>query len=64
VRNYRDYLNVDFAAAELNWLWLLNRNIITPPGLDDQWLVSLAHTEDDMASVVDAFLSLAKALRS
>ena len=64
VRNYRDYLRVDFAAAELNWLWLLNRQIITPPGLDDQWLVSLAHTESDMAAVVDAFETLAKALRA
>jgi len=64
VRNYRDYLRVDFAAAELNWLWMLNRQIITPPGLDDQWLVSLAHTEADMAAAVDAFESLAKALRA
>jgi glutamate-1-semialdehyde 2,1-aminomutase len=63
VRNYRDYLGCDFAAAELSWLWWLNRGVLTPPGLDDQWLVSLAHTDDDMALVLDAFESLARALR-
>ncbi len=64
VRNYRDYLGCDFAAAELSWLWWLNRGILTPPGLDDQWLVSLAHTDDDMALVLDAFESLARSLRA
>ena len=44
VRNYRDYKRTDFGAAELSWLWGVNRGILTPPGLDEQWLVSLAHT--------------------
>lgn len=64
VRNYRDYKRTDFAAAELSWLWGVNRGILTPPGLDEQWLVSLAHTEGDMDLMVDAFADLAKALRA
>ncbi len=65
IRNYRDYkLSTDFEAAELGWLWGINRGILTPPGMDDQWLVSLAHTEADMGKWVDAFGELAKALRS
>jgi glutamate-1-semialdehyde 2,1-aminomutase len=63
VRNYRDYKATDFAMAELSWLWGVNRNILTPPGLDEQWLVSLAHTDDDMALLVHDFTELAKALR-
>ncbi len=63
VRNYRDYKGVDFGLAELSWLWGVNRNILTPPGLDEQWLVSLAHTEDDMNLLVDDFTEMAKALR-
>ncbi|MTH92419.1 MAG: aminotransferase class III-fold pyridoxal phosphate-dependent enzyme, partial [Actinobacteria bacterium] len=43
LRNYRDYKSTDFAIAELSWLFSLNRGIITPPGLDEQWLISLAH---------------------
>lgn len=64
VRNYRDYKRTDFGAAELSWLWGINRGILTPPGLDEQWLVSLAHTDDDMNLLVDEFTELAQALRA
>ena len=50
MRNYRDYKATDFGVAELSWLWGVNRDILTPPGLDEQWLVSLAHTDEDMAT--------------
>jgi glutamate-1-semialdehyde 2,1-aminomutase len=63
VRNYRDYKVTDFATAELSWLWGVNRDILTPPGLDEQWLVSLAHTDDDMGHLVSDFTELARALR-
>ena len=64
VRNYRDYKATDFGMAELSWLWGVNRGILTPPGLDEQWLVSLAHTDDDMATLVEDFRTLAQALRA
>lgn len=64
VRNYRDFKETDFEAAELSWLWGINRGIITPPGLDEQWLVSFAHTQKDMDKMVESFRDLAKALRS
>ncbi|WP_370890233.1 aspartate aminotransferase family protein [Janibacter sp. GXQ6167] len=64
VRNYRDYKATNFGLAELSWLWGVNRNILTPPGLDEQWLVSLAHTDEDMALLVDDFRQLAQALRA
>ena len=63
VRNYRDFKATDFGMAELSWLWGLNRGVLTPPGLDEQWLVSLAHTQDEMDHLVSHFHSLAKALR-
>ena len=63
VRNYRDYKATDFGVAELSWLWGVNRGILTPPGLDEQWLVSLAHTTTDMDQLVGDVRELAKALR-
>jgi glutamate-1-semialdehyde 2,1-aminomutase len=63
VRNYRDYKATDFQVAELSWLWSLNRGIITPPGLDEQWLISLAHGQTEIDILVEDFRSLAKALR-
>jgi glutamate-1-semialdehyde 2,1-aminomutase len=64
VRNYRDYKATDFEIAELSWLWGVNRGILTPPGLDEQWLVSLAHTSQDMDKMVQAFREMAIAVRS
>jgi glutamate-1-semialdehyde 2,1-aminomutase len=64
VRNYRDYKATDFAIAELSWLWSLNRGIMTPPGLDEQWLISLAHGQREVDILVEDFESFAKALRS
>ena len=61
--NYRDYKAQDFGLAELTWMWFLNRKIVTPPGLDEQWLISFAHSDEDIAMVAEAFLELAEALR-
>jgi len=61
--NYRDYKVQDFGLAELTWLWFLNRKIVTPPGLDEQWLISFAHSDEDIALVAEAFEELAIALR-
>jgi glutamate-1-semialdehyde 2,1-aminomutase len=64
VRNYRDYKSTDFKVAELSWLWSINRGIITPPGLDEQWLISLAHGQREIDILVEDFAELAKTLRS
>jgi len=64
VRNYREYKATDFGIAELSWLWGVNRGILTPPGLDEQWLVSLAHTDEDMALLSGALEELAQELRA
>ena len=48
VRNYRDYKATDFDLAYANWIWGINRGILLPPGLDEQWLVSVQHTDADI----------------
>jgi glutamate-1-semialdehyde 2,1-aminomutase len=42
----------------------MNRGIITPPGLDEQWLISLAHTQKEIDLLVEDFAGLAKAIRA
>ncbi len=64
VRNYRDYKATNFEIAELSWLWSLNRGIITPPGLDEQWLISFAHGQAEIDLLVEDFRELAAALRA
>jgi len=63
VRNYRDYKATDFGIAEAHWLFSLNRGIITPPGLDEQWLISLAHGQSEIDLLVEDFREFAIALR-
>jgi len=63
VRNYRDYKATDFNVAELSFLWSLNHGIMTPPGLDEQWLISLAHGQTEIDFMVNDFKELAKTLR-
>jgi glutamate-1-semialdehyde 2,1-aminomutase len=62
VRNYRDYKATDFDLAYASWIWGINRGILLPPGLDEQWLVSVQHTDDDIAEVAQAFESFVAAL--
>jgi glutamate-1-semialdehyde 2,1-aminomutase len=51
-------------VAEAHWLFALNRGIVTPPGLDEQWLISLAHTQTEIDLLVENFREFAVALRN
>ena len=52
VRNYRDYKATDFDLAFAQWIHGINRGVLLPPGLDEQWLVSVMH--DDAAAMLYA----------
>lgn len=45
IRDYRDYRATDLELAYAQWLHGLNRGILLPPGLDEQWLISILHDE-------------------
>jgi glutamate-1-semialdehyde 2,1-aminomutase len=62
VRNYRDYKATDFDAAFAQWIWGINRGILLPPGLDEQWLVSVLHTDKDVDRAVEVFADFAAAV--
>ncbi len=46
VRNYRDYKASDFDLAFAQWIHGINRGVLLPPGLDEQWLISVMHHDD------------------
>ena len=64
VRNYRDYKATDFDLAFAHWIWGINRGILLPPGLDEQWLVSVMHTDADIDFATDVYRSFVEALVS
>ena len=47
IQNYRDYKATDFDLAFAQWMHGINRGILLPPGLDEQWLISALHSEAD-----------------
>ena len=61
VRNYRDYKATDFDLAFAEWLWGIVA-VLLPPGLDEQWLISVMHDDDDVAHGVEVFRSFAEAV--
>jgi glutamate-1-semialdehyde 2,1-aminomutase len=62
LRNYRDFLecNVDLFAA--SWPWMVNRGVFMTPGDEEQWTISVQHSEDDIARYTDAFGAFCSAL--
>lgn len=65
VRNYRDYKGgTDFTLAFAQWIHGINRGVLLPPGLDEQWLVSVMHDEADTMRYADVFGEFAAELRS
>lgn len=62
VRNYRDYKATDFDLAFAQWMHGINRGILLPPGLDEQWLISVMHTEADAMRYADVFAEFAAEL--
>ena len=55
IRNYRDYKATDFDLAYAQWIHGINRGVLLPPGLDEQWLISVMHTEDDAMMYASVF---------
>jgi glutamate-1-semialdehyde 2,1-aminomutase len=64
VRNFRDYLATDFDLAFAQWIWGVNRGVLLPPGLDEQWLLSIAHTEADITRALEVLTSFLDALEN
>src|ERR1700730_13980721 len=64
VRNYRDYLEIDKADAYLSWLYQGNRGVLMAPGAEENWAVSVQHSESDVQRYVTNFDELARDLRA
>jgi glutamate-1-semialdehyde 2,1-aminomutase len=55
IKNYRDYMATDFDLAFAQWIHGINRGVLLPPGLDEQWLISVMHSEADAMRYADVF---------
>ncbi|MHB1501322.1 MAG: aspartate aminotransferase family protein [Candidatus Dormibacteria bacterium] len=64
VRNYRDYLEIDKSVAYLSWLFQCNRGVLMAPGAEENWTLSVQHSDQDVQRYVDNFRLMAAELRS
>ncbi len=64
VRNYRDYLKIDRNWSYLSSLYQANRGLLMAPFAEENWTLSVQHSEDDVQRYVDNFEQMAKDVRS
>ncbi|HEY1286046.1 MAG TPA: aspartate aminotransferase family protein [Solirubrobacterales bacterium] len=58
---YRDYLtDVDDELSALAWLYHMNHGIFMTPGVEEEWTLSLAHSDEDLQRYLDAFEAFAR----
>jgi glutamate-1-semialdehyde 2,1-aminomutase len=62
VRNYRDYLTIDKRLAYLSWLYQCNRGVLMAPGAEENWTLSVQHSEEDVLRYVHNFKTMAQDL--
>jgi glutamate-1-semialdehyde 2,1-aminomutase len=63
VTNYRDFIGLDDELWQASFFFLANRGILLPPGPDDQWTLSVQHSEADVDAYVAAFRDFAAEVR-
>jgi glutamate-1-semialdehyde 2,1-aminomutase len=62
LERYRDFQEVDDSLFEAYWYWVINRGIYQTPGKEEQWTISVQHTEDDIDAFVDALAGYCAAI--
>jgi glutamate-1-semialdehyde 2,1-aminomutase len=62
MRNYRDFLDTKPELFAASYPWLLNRGIFMTPGDEEQWTLSVQHTEADVDRYIAVFTDFCRAL--
>jgi glutamate-1-semialdehyde 2,1-aminomutase len=65
VREYRDYqMKIHHDLSDLAWLYHMNHGIFMTPGRDEEWTLSVLHTDEDLARYVEVFAAFARDVTS
>lgn len=64
IERYRDFAEVDDSLFDASWYWLLNRGIFQTPGKEEQWTISVQHSEADIDRFVEVFSLYCEAVTS
>jgi glutamate-1-semialdehyde 2,1-aminomutase len=55
LRSYRDFLETHAELFEASFPWMLNRDVFMTPGDEEQWTISVQHSEEDVRRYIEAF---------
>jgi glutamate-1-semialdehyde 2,1-aminomutase len=65
IREYRDYLTkIHHDLTNLAWLYHMNNGIFMTPGEDEEWTLSVMHTDDDLKRYLEVFETFARDVTS
>jgi len=59
---YRDFLETNIHLYTASYPWMVNRGVFMTPGDEEQWTLSVQHTEAHVDRYVDAFATFAAEL--
>lgn len=59
VTNYRSFIGLDSELWAASFFYLANRGILLPPGPDDQWTLSVQHTDAEIERYIAVFRDFA-----
>src|SRR5256886_5870254 len=63
IRNYRDWTKIDIDLWRHYWFGMVNRGVLAQPyWWDEQWTISVQHTEADIDNHLAVFEEVAPAL--
>ncbi len=61
IREYRDYLTkIHHDLTNLAWLYHMNHGIFMTPGEDEEWTLSVLHTDEDLERYLEVFETFAR----
>jgi glutamate-1-semialdehyde 2,1-aminomutase len=60
--NYRDFLDTNLDLFAASYPWMVNRGIFMTPGDEEQWTISVQHTDSDIDRYIEAFADLCTTL--
>jgi len=62
LRNYRDFLEARTDLYDASFPWAVNRGIFMTPGDEEQWTISVQHTDADIDRYVEQFAEFCAAI--
>ena len=62
LQSYRDFLQTRTELYEASFPWVLNRGVFMTPGDEEQWTLSVMHTDADIDAYIEAFTGFCTAV--